>query len=174
MTVAPLTAAVLAGMEHDAGIASGVNNAIARVAGLLGTAAVGAVVAAAFVSSLDTHLASTPLGGAGRAAVQQAKHLALGVPEVRDLPPSQAHAIAHAAVQASLHSFHVSLVIAAVLVATGGLIGVVGVRNPSREVPAEECAGGQLVGASSHLAHSARGAVSAGARTATQATGSRA
>ncbi len=38
MTVAPLTAAVLAGSEHQAGIASGVNNAIARVAGLLGTA----------------------------------------------------------------------------------------------------------------------------------------
>ncbi|MBA3808843.1 MAG: DHA2 family efflux MFS transporter permease subunit, partial [Solirubrobacterales bacterium] len=41
MTVAPLTAAVLAGAEKQAGIASGVNNAIARVAGLLGTAAVG-------------------------------------------------------------------------------------------------------------------------------------
>ena len=37
MTVAPLTAAVLAGAEtSQAGIASGVNNAIARVAGLLG------------------------------------------------------------------------------------------------------------------------------------------
>src|SRR6185312_2848864 len=43
MTVAPLTAAVLAGVATDqAGIASAVNNAIARVAGLLGTAAVGA------------------------------------------------------------------------------------------------------------------------------------
>ncbi len=49
MTVAPLTAAVLAGAEtSQAGIASGVNNAIARVAGLLGTAAVGAAVAGSF------------------------------------------------------------------------------------------------------------------------------
>ena len=40
MTVAPLTAAVLAGAEeHNAGIASGVNNAVARVAGLLATVA---------------------------------------------------------------------------------------------------------------------------------------
>ncbi len=54
MTVAPLTAAVLAGAENSqAGIASGVNNAIARVAGLLGTAAVGAAVAGSFGSSLD-------------------------------------------------------------------------------------------------------------------------
>jgi EmrB/QacA subfamily drug resistance transporter len=42
MTVAPLTAAVLAGVDQpQAGIASAVNNAVARVAGLLGTAALG-------------------------------------------------------------------------------------------------------------------------------------
>ncbi len=46
MIVAPLTATVLAdASESDSGIASGVNNAIARVAGLLGIAVVGAAVA---------------------------------------------------------------------------------------------------------------------------------
>ena len=46
MIVAPLTATVLAdASELDAGIASGVNNAVARIAGLLGIAVVGAVVA---------------------------------------------------------------------------------------------------------------------------------
>ena len=51
MTVAPLTATVLADAdESNAGIASGVNNAIARVAGLVAIAAVGAVVAASFGS----------------------------------------------------------------------------------------------------------------------------
>jgi EmrB/QacA subfamily drug resistance transporter len=46
-TVTPLTATVLADAdEHNAGIASAVNNAIARVASLLCIAAVGAVVAA--------------------------------------------------------------------------------------------------------------------------------
>jgi len=48
LTVAPLTATVLADAdESDAGIASGVNNAVARVAGLLGIAVVGASVAGA-------------------------------------------------------------------------------------------------------------------------------
>ena len=74
MTVAPLTATVLAGAdEHNAGIASGVNNAIARLAGLVGIAAVGAVVAARYGDSADSsegafHLAmiiSASLVGAG-------------------------------------------------------------------------------------------------------------
>lgn len=46
-TVAPLTATVLADAdESDAGIASAINNAIARVAGLIGVSAIGALVAA--------------------------------------------------------------------------------------------------------------------------------
>jgi hypothetical protein len=46
--VAPLTAAILADAEEStAGIASGVNNAVARVAGLVATAAVGTVAGGA-------------------------------------------------------------------------------------------------------------------------------
>ena len=46
LTVAPLVAAVLADVdESDAGIASAINNAVARVAGLVGVSLVGVVVA---------------------------------------------------------------------------------------------------------------------------------
>jgi EmrB/QacA subfamily drug resistance transporter len=46
ITVAPLTATVLADAdESDAGIASAINNAVARVAGLIGVSVVGVVVA---------------------------------------------------------------------------------------------------------------------------------
>ena len=52
MTVAPLTAAVLAETEQaQAGIASAVNNAIARVAGLLGVAVIGTVTGATLTTA---------------------------------------------------------------------------------------------------------------------------
>jgi EmrB/QacA subfamily drug resistance transporter len=150
MTVAPLTAAVLAGSEHQAGIASGVNNAIARVAGLLGTAAVGAAVAGSFVSRLDRQLSGVRLGPAADSTVRAAKRLPLGRPDVAGLPPRQAQAVSHAAEQASLHSFHLGMMIAALLVALGGVVGVAGIRNrrPAGEadVHAADCASGQLVG----------------------------
>ena len=61
MTVAPLTATVLSGAdEHNAGIASGVNNAIARVAGLLGIAIVGAIVAGRYGDAAGSSTARVP------------------------------------------------------------------------------------------------------------------
>jgi EmrB/QacA subfamily drug resistance transporter len=55
LIVAPLTSTVLADAgERDAGIASGVNNAIARIAGLIGIATVGAAIAGSG-NELDLH-----------------------------------------------------------------------------------------------------------------------
>jgi EmrB/QacA subfamily drug resistance transporter len=57
MTVAPLTATVLADAnESDAGIASAVNNAVARVAGLVGVSVIGVVIASTLVG--DTFAAN--------------------------------------------------------------------------------------------------------------------
>ncbi|HWH06283.1 MAG TPA: MFS transporter, partial [Gaiellaceae bacterium] len=54
LTVAPLTATVMAAAGHgDAGAASGVNNAVARVAGLLGIAAIGVAVAGSGATGVD-------------------------------------------------------------------------------------------------------------------------
>src|SRR5205085_11263832 len=70
MTVAPLTATVLGSVEAGhAGLASGVNNAVARVAGLIAIAGIGAVLAASFQARLDSSLA-------GRTLDAQTKHAA--------------------------------------------------------------------------------------------------
>jgi hypothetical protein len=65
-TVAPLTAAVLGGVgERNAGVASAVNNAVARVAGLLAVAAIGAIVSVSLAPG-----ARTLDAGAEEASVQ--------------------------------------------------------------------------------------------------------
>ncbi|HUB76711.1 MAG TPA: DHA2 family efflux MFS transporter permease subunit [Solirubrobacteraceae bacterium] len=130
MTVAPLTATVLSRVEPgEAGIASAVNNAVARVAGLLGTAAVGTVLAATFDSAFAARLGSAPLGSAGERAANAARHLVLGRPPVARVPAAQAHRVLAAANGASLESFHVAIAIAAGLLALGGLIGALGIAG---------------------------------------------
>jgi EmrB/QacA subfamily drug resistance transporter len=148
ITVAPLTAAILAGVDQDeAGIASAINNAVARVAGLIATVAIGAAVAAQFSGSLDHHLAGQSLTPPGRAAVAEAKQLTFGRPPVAGLPRNEASAITVASGESSLEAFRVGIGVASGLVIIGGLIGAAGICNPRRIVQAKQCRGGQLAGA---------------------------
>jgi len=142
-TVAPLTATVLSDAdESNAGIASGVNNAIARIAGLLAIAAIGAVVSAQFSSALDARLDTRALSPPAREAVAQARKQTLA----RVDPARGGSDVARAVQSASVHAFHVGMGISATLVAFGGLLGIAGIRNPRRAVRCEDCAGGQLAG----------------------------
>jgi len=148
LTVAPLTAAILAGVhESEAGIGSAVNNAVARVAGLIATVTLGALIAAQFSASLDQSLEGRPLTKTGQAAVAEAKRLTLGRPSVAGVPPREAAAITAGANAASLDAFRLGIGVAGGLVIVGGLIGAAGIRNPRRVVRAVHCPGGQLAGA---------------------------
>ena len=48
-------------------------------------------------------------------------------------------------VAASVHAFHVGIGVCAALVGLGGVLGLVGIRNPRREVRCEDCAEGALL-----------------------------
>ena len=132
LTVAPLTAAILGGVpEAHAGMASGVNNAVARVAGLLAVAAIGAAVAAEFSSAVSAHAASPGLSAPAHAALESARGRVLVVS-----PPAGAGAqgpLVHAAlVGASQDAFHLAMEVVAGLVAIGGLLSAAGIENPRR------------------------------------------
>jgi EmrB/QacA subfamily drug resistance transporter len=153
LTVAPLTATVLADAdEHNAGIASGVNNAIARVASLIAIAAVGAVVSSAFGSALRDELGAQAQRPEVARAINEAEKEPLARVVVEDAPPQVRAEVAAGSQDASVTAFHVAIAIATVLVALGGVLGLVGIVNPRRRVEAAECAGGQLAGATSEAA----------------------
>jgi len=158
MTVAPLTAAVLAGVdEHHSGVASGVNNAIARVAGLLAIGAVGAVVAGQFTSTLDERIAGRELSPRATAAVENARVRPLSGAGREDVPVAVGPAID----DASVHAFRIGMLVSGGLVLAGGAISLAGIRNPRRRVAAEECPGGAICGASEDLGTSLPPKVSA-------------
>lgn len=139
-TVAPLTTAVLSDAgESNAGIASGVNNAIARIGSLIAIAAVGAVISARFDSALDRHLAGVKLSPAARIVVAHARTQTFSRVAASRAGLDASHAVQSASVQA----FHVGIGISAILVALGGLLGLAGIRNPKRIVHSEDA--GSLV-----------------------------
>jgi EmrB/QacA subfamily drug resistance transporter len=127
MTVAPLTATVLAAAppEH-AGVASGANNAISRVAALLAIAAVGALIAGRFGVELDDRVRADRLTSSERAAVARIRATPLagraeGAPRL------------DAAVRsASVSGFRTGMGAAALLMAAGGVISLIGIANPPR------------------------------------------
>jgi EmrB/QacA subfamily drug resistance transporter len=152
-TVAPLTATVLDSVEErHVGIASGINNAVARVAGLLAIAVLGAVIAAQFTSSLDSELAGAKLSPAGQREVSQARDAVLAGSGESAAPAAEQRVIAPAVDDASESGFHLGMLIAGVLMIAGGLVSAVGIRNPERPparireppraAPAGECARG--------------------------------
>jgi EmrB/QacA subfamily drug resistance transporter len=128
VTVAPLTAAILGDVPgSEAGIASAVNNAVARVAGLVAVAAVGAIVALQFGSALQRDLC-IPVSAS---ALKQAKQASLVTTPPK---PYQDDASFKAALNsASVSGFHAGMDVTAGLVIAGGAISLIGIKNPAKQ-----------------------------------------
>lgn len=129
VTVAPLTAAILGDVpQKQAGIASAVNNAVARIAGLIAVAAVGAVVAAQFAADVTNkngsfdNLTSSELRTLSQRPLQVSSSdidvSSEGVMELKD---------------ASVSAFHAGTLTIAGLLAAGGLVSLAGIRNPHKD-----------------------------------------
>jgi EmrB/QacA subfamily drug resistance transporter len=130
-TVAPLTATVLDSVDdRHTGIASGINNGLSRVAGLLAIAAIGAVISAQFVGTVDDQLSGATLSADASSAVEEAKEKPLGAPPTEDLDPAQADQVDQAVTEGNESGFHLGMGIAGGLMILGGLVAAVGIRNP--------------------------------------------
>src|SRR5215469_9005830 len=90
ISVAPLTTTVMNSVEQrHAGIASGINNAVSRIAALLAVAVFGAMLNGLFQSSLNHRLGVLPLPATVRANVER-QRLKLAAIETTDAAARQA------------------------------------------------------------------------------------
>jgi EmrB/QacA subfamily drug resistance transporter len=148
-TVAPLTATALNSVdERHVGIASGINNGVSRVAGLLAIAILGALIAGSFSSDIDSKLSGVQLTPQAQQAVTKAKDKPFGLADTGGLPPAEAAKVDTAVTDSSENAFHLGIGAGGMLMIVGGIIAGIGLRNPKRETeydapgaaPAGECA----------------------------------
>jgi EmrB/QacA subfamily drug resistance transporter len=148
--VAPLTATVLDSVdERHTGIASGINNGVSRVAGLLAIAVLGALIAAQFSAAIDDDLVGVDLSPAAEDVVADAQEKPLGAAETGGLDDDEATTVTAAVTGASEASFDLGVGIAGGLMILGGIVAGIGIRNPDRSrahaetapraAPAGEC-----------------------------------
>jgi EmrB/QacA subfamily drug resistance transporter len=121
-TVAPLTTAVMGSVDaQHAGVASGVNNAVSRAAGLLAIAGLGAVLTARFDRTLDAKLDAMPLAASAR-AIAGAQRARLAGADLGDVDPETHAALRRAFDGAYVSGFRALMLICAVLAVMGALL----------------------------------------------------
>src|SRR3546814_19621597 len=130
VSVAPLTTTVMGAVgDRHAGAASGINNAVSRVAGMLAVALLGAVAVGVFGSALDARLAELQVPPDLRRALEAE------VPKLAEaaVPPqvqgAERQALTAALDQAFLRSFRGMMLIAAGLALLGALCASLTIRN---------------------------------------------
>jgi hypothetical protein len=123
LTVAPLTTAVMGAVEsRHAGVASGINNAVARAAGLLAIAALGVLLTKWFDATLDTRLAgmTLPSADASVVAIERSKLAGADLSSVTD--PALREALRAALLDAYVAAFRGVMLVCAGLATAGAVV----------------------------------------------------
>ncbi len=133
-TVAPLTATALDSVaERHAGVASGINNGVSRVAGLLAIAILGALISGQFGATIDEELAGATVSPDAQSVVDDAKTDPLRRPDTKGLAADEAEQVEAASVSAATDGFHLGIAVGGVLMIIGGVIAGFGIQNPRQE-----------------------------------------
>jgi hypothetical protein len=137
VTVAPLTTAVMNAVdERHAGLASGINNASARIAGMLAVALLGSVTVGVFRAGLDTRLAQLHVPSEARDAIHQQARKLTDVPLPSQVAPRTRQAMQHAVTESFITSFRVATLIATALALLSAAIAYLMIEPPAPKRPA--------------------------------------
>jgi EmrB/QacA subfamily drug resistance transporter len=129
-TVAPLTTTVMSAVgDQYSGVASGINNALSRVANVFANAIFGALAVLLFAGMLSQRLTGLDLpAGAKQAVIAQASDLGNAKPPSA-LPAGKKAAVAAIYRAGFIQSYQHIMQCAAVLAFTGSLMGVIFVKK---------------------------------------------
>ena len=141
LVIAPLTTTALNSVEgRHSGLASGVNNAVSRTAGLLAIAVLGIFVFAAFSSGLDSRIANLDLTLEQRATLESEK-VDLGGAEVPEgVSGVTAASVERAVDEAFVGAFRLAMFIAAGLAVASAVAAAVLIEGKGRSERPEESA----------------------------------
>lgn len=116
ITVAPLTTVVMNAVGEDrVGAASGINNAVSRLAGVLAVAVLGIVMVRAFGSHLDHSLAHISLPTSVRAEIESSRIRLAGMQIPAGLDSATSRAVSRSIENAFLSGFRIVMWICAAL-----------------------------------------------------------
>jgi len=133
VTVAPLSAAVMGSVADDkAGVASGINNAVSRVAGVLALAVLGAVAASLFPGAWAEKTAALPLDADQKAFLLREAAKLAGAALPPGLAPGDAFQVKAALESAFLEGWRVVMVSCAGLALAAGAFGWWGIPGKKR------------------------------------------
>ncbi|HKU17611.1 MAG TPA: MFS transporter [Steroidobacteraceae bacterium] len=123
ITVAPLTTTVMRGAEERyAGVASGINNAVARVAGMLAVALLGAIAVGVFARALDARLDRLQPRAEVRLALQAEVPKLAEAAVPKNVDRGEQQVLLRALHESFVSSFRVASLIAAVLAALSAVV----------------------------------------------------
>ncbi|HSL00056.1 MAG TPA: MFS transporter [Rubrobacteraceae bacterium] len=142
LVIAPLTTTAMNSVEgRHSGLASGVNNAVSRTAGLLAVAIMGVFVFSAFSAALDSRLAGLDLSGEERAAMEAQKANLGAAQPPGGISAETAGAVERAVDESFVGGFRVAMSIAAGLALASALASALIIEGKgSRERFAGEAA----------------------------------
>jgi EmrB/QacA subfamily drug resistance transporter len=116
VSVAPLTTTVMNSVpESRVGVASGINNAVSRTAGLLAIAVFGIVMLRTFEPALDQRLSRLVLAPSVRAALAKQRDKLAGAELPADLDPGTRRVVNHAIAESFVDGFRVVMGLGALL-----------------------------------------------------------
>jgi MFS family permease len=133
ITVAPLTTTVLGAVdERYAGIASGINNAVSRIAGLLSIAILSIFVVRVFNNTLDIRIAMIHISPAVRHTLNAQRTMLVGTQIPASVQGMTRRAVQQAIDEAFVAGFRLAMEIAAALALASALCSLLLVA-PSRD-----------------------------------------